>query len=77
MDHLNVNLAEVARGLRAVLDEIDDPDSELTASAAVRHRIEGTALALDAVVGCGHPAASVVPNSASALYAVARRTPRV
>ena len=39
--------AEAAAVLRAVLAQIDDPESELTASAAMRHRIEGAALALD------------------------------
>lgn len=37
----------VARQIRGVLDEIADPDDELTASAATRHRLEGAALALE------------------------------
>jgi hypothetical protein len=41
--------AESARQTRAVLDAIADPDDELTASAATRHRLEGAALALDAI----------------------------
>ncbi|MGI9003456.1 MAG: hypothetical protein ACR2GH_17665 [Pseudonocardia sp.] len=39
--------AESARHTRAVLDEIGDPDDELTVSAATRHRVEGTTLALE------------------------------
>lgn len=42
-------LAEAARQLRAVLAELDDPDVELTASAASKRRIEGAAIALDAL----------------------------
>lgn len=41
--------AEVAAMLRAVLAEVADPASELTAHVAWRHRIEGAALALDAL----------------------------
>jgi len=41
--------AESARQTRAVLDAISDPGDELTASAASRHRLEGAALALDAI----------------------------
>lgn len=44
-----VDPAEVAAALRAVLAQIDDPASDLTATAAMRHRIEGAALALDAL----------------------------
>ena len=46
-------LADAARGLRAVLAELADPDSELTAPAATRRRIEGAAVALNAVVQRG------------------------
>lgn len=41
--------ADTARQTRAVLAELADPDSELTATAATRHRLEGAALAMDAV----------------------------
>ena len=37
--------------LRGVLAELADPESELTASAAMRHRIEGAVLALEATTG--------------------------
>ncbi len=42
--------AEVAEALRGVLAELADPGSELTASAATRHRIEGATAGLDQVV---------------------------
>ena len=41
--------ADAARQARAVLAALADPDDELTASAATRHRLEGAVLALDAV----------------------------
>jgi len=41
--------AETARQLRAVLDELADPEDELTASAATRHRLDGAALAMKAL----------------------------
>jgi hypothetical protein len=41
--------AAAAQQVRAVLDEITDPASDLTASAATRHRLEGAALALEQV----------------------------
>ena len=44
-----VTEAEAAQALRGVLAEVDDPDDELTASAATRHRIEGAALALEVI----------------------------
>ncbi|MDN5759431.1 MAG: hypothetical protein L0H59_13040 [Tomitella sp.] len=44
-----MSLAEVAAGLRAIVAELTNPDDELTAAAAIRHRIEGAALALEAV----------------------------
>ncbi len=34
---------------RATLAAVEDPDDELTVSAATRHRIEGAASALEAV----------------------------
>jgi len=40
---------DAARQARAILDELSDPDSELTATAATRHRLEGVAIALDGV----------------------------
>lgn len=42
-------ISECARILGAVLAEIDDPDSEMTASAATRRRIEGATAALASV----------------------------
>ncbi len=41
--------ADAARQARAVLAELADPASELTATPATRNRLEGAALALDAV----------------------------
>lgn len=38
--------AEAAWVARAILAEIDDPDAELTASTAMRNRLEGAAAAL-------------------------------
>ncbi len=43
------SVAEVARIARAMLAEIADDESELTASAATRHRLEGAAIALEVV----------------------------
>jgi hypothetical protein len=40
---------EAARQKHAVLAAITDPDDELTASAATRHRMEGAALTLEAI----------------------------
>ena len=48
--------ADAARQARAVLAALGDPDDELTATAAMRNRIEGAAVALDAVAA-GDPAA--------------------
>lgn len=48
--------ADSAQQLRAVLDALIEPGDELTASAATRHRLEGAALALDAVAA-GQPVA--------------------
>jgi hypothetical protein len=44
-------LADAARGLRVVLAEIEDPDSELTASAVTHRRIEGAAVGLEVAAG--------------------------
>lgn len=44
-----MSLDEVAEQLRAVVAALADPDDELTAPAATRHRIEGAALALEAL----------------------------
>ena len=49
--------ADAARQARAVLAALADPESELTATAAMRNRIEGAAVALEAVAG-GEPVAS-------------------
>jgi hypothetical protein len=46
-DELQQAAPETARQLRAVLAALADPDDELTANGATRHRIEGAALALD------------------------------
>lgn len=43
------DLAEVAAALRAVLVQIEDPDSELGASPAMRNRIEGAAVTLESL----------------------------
>ncbi len=42
-------VAEVARITRAMLADLADDGSELTASAATRHRLEGAAIALEVV----------------------------
>jgi len=42
-------LAEAARGLRAILAELADADAELSASRATRHRLEGIAVTLEAL----------------------------
>ena len=44
-----LDLTAVAENLRTVAAAAADPDDELTASAATRHRIEGAALALEAL----------------------------
>ena len=49
--------ADAARQARGVLAALADPDDELTATAAMRHRIEGAAVALE-TVAAGDP---VVP----------------
>ena len=49
--------ADAARQARGVLAALADPDDELTASAAMRNRIEGAAVALE-TVAAGDP---VVP----------------
>lgn len=45
------DVAEAARVARAVLAEIGDDESELTGTAATRNRLEGAAMALEAVSG--------------------------
>ena len=49
--------ADAARQARGVLAALADPDDELTATAAMRHRIEGAAVALETVAS-GDPVAS-------------------
>ena len=48
--------ADAARQARGVLAALTDPDDGLTATAAMRHRIEGAAVALETVAR-GQPAA--------------------
>jgi hypothetical protein len=48
-DRLRAIAAESAGQVRGVLDELADPDTELTAHAGTRSRLEGAALALEAV----------------------------
>ena len=48
-DQVRAVAAESARCTRAVLAELADPDDELSASAATRHRLEGVALALETI----------------------------
>jgi hypothetical protein len=45
------DVAEAARVARAVLAELADDESELTATAATRHRLEGAAIALETPAG--------------------------
>lgn len=54
------HVAEAARVARAVLADLGDDASELTASAATRNRLEGAAIALEAVSG-EQPVASAEP----------------
>ena len=49
--------ADAARQARGVLAALGDPDDELTATAAMRHRMEGAAVALETVAS-GDPVAS-------------------
>jgi predicted NBD/HSP70 family sugar kinase len=46
---LRATAADSARQVRGVLDELADPDAELTAHAGTRSRLEGAALALEAL----------------------------
>ena len=48
---VRAHAADAARQARAVLAALADPDDELTATAAMRNRIEGAALALESLVG--------------------------
>ena len=43
--------ADGARQARGVLAALADPDNELTATAAMRNRIEGATVALETVAG--------------------------
>ena len=43
--------ADAARQARGVLAALGDPDDGLTATAAMRNRLEGAALALETVAG--------------------------
>ena len=43
--------ADAARQARAVLAALADPDDELAATAAMRNRIEGAAVALETMAG--------------------------
>ena len=52
------DLTAAAEQLRVVLAAVVDPDDELSASPAIRHRIEGAALALDALAGQSPPGTS-------------------
>ena len=45
-------LAEAARGLRAVLAELAAADSELTASVATQRRLEGIVVTLETLACC-------------------------
>ncbi len=49
IEQLRGDAADAAQQTRAVLAAIADPADELTASAATRHRLEGAALALEAI----------------------------
>jgi len=51
--------ADAARQARGVLAALGDPDDELTATPAMRNRIEGAAAALETVAG-GDP---MVPHT--------------
>jgi len=46
--------ADAARQARGVLAALADPDDELTATAAMRHRLEGAAVALE-TMAAGDP----------------------
>ena len=52
------DLIAAAEQLRVVLAVMVDPHDELIASAATRYRIEGAALALDALAGQWPPGTS-------------------
>jgi hypothetical protein len=44
-------LAVAARGLRGVLEEIDDPAVDFTAHPGTRSRLEGAAMAVEVLAG--------------------------
>ena len=48
---VRVTAADAARHARAVLAALADPDDELAATAAMRNRIEGAAVALETMAG--------------------------
>ena len=50
---MRATAADAARQARAVLAALADPDDELTATAAMRNRLEGAAVALEIVAGRG------------------------
>ena len=54
--------ARAAEAMRGVLDELADPDSELTATAATRHRLEGAAIAMESLTPA--PRTAVAPARA-------------
>lgn len=53
---VRAHAADAARQARGVLAALADPDDELTATPATRNRLEGAALALDAIAA-GDPVA--------------------
>ncbi|WP_226353775.1 hypothetical protein [Pseudonocardia sp. ICBG601] len=63
-DSVHAAVADAARQTRAVLAEIADPTSELVSTPAARNRLEGAALALDAVAA-GQPDAAGAPSSST------------
>ena len=72
LDHaaeVRATAADAARQARGVLAALADPDDGLTATAAMRNRIEGAAVALDAVV-MGHAFSGQLPGG---FYAVCCR----
>jgi len=56
--------ADAARQARGVLAALGDPDDGLTASAAMRNRIEGAATALETMAG--RPLVTTEPGHRSA-----------
>lgn len=60
---LRATAVETARQTRAVLAALDDPAGDLTATPATRNRLQGAALALDALAG--QPAVAAVGSPSS------------